>query len=614
MKGTIGIFIPTMHRTGRHRYIRYLSDELASAGYKTFCFSSYSDLFWHDVSKKGESRVYDLYRRIELSGVVLYSELIKDNELCSSIISECEKRNIPAFTVERPIDGAYNIIYDHGKSFGKIVDHIIEKHGARNIFMMSGMRGNSFSLERNQAYRDSLEKHGIEYDETKIYYGDFWDLPTRSATAQMFSEHKALPDAIVCANDVMAITVCLVLSERGIRVPEDIIVTGFDGTERAKAFFPTIASSVPDYKSSCRYICNVLESYHEAEHKHPGNMHFEGIFIEGQSCGCDDIKKQLTGVLFAELYEQSISQKLFRYENDNLMLSNIGNGDVRKLFANMENTLRTLAPDGIEIYLDPHYFDASVNDGGFVLAASVIAKQQRFSVSFSPIRHGEICSQALSGTDQPVIFLPLFAAEKNYGYLAAPFDPDDLLRIEKLYDLVIHLNILLSSCETTIELNFQYEHDHLTGLLNRYGFYRRAGELISDAAEKGLDIIIVSADMNGLKYINDTFGHKEGDYAITSAAKIIEKVIGRQGICARFGGDEYLAVVVSMTEDEFIRSAGSEIEHINCISGKPYGISFSIGVESSSACDAMDNLEEIINAADKKMFMFKAQSPHKRRD
>lgn len=84
--------------------------------------------------------------------------------------------------------------------------------------------------------------------------------------------------------------------------------------------------------------------------------------------------------------------------------------------------------------------------------------------------------------------------------------------------------------------------------------------------------------MNGLKYINDTFGHKEGDYAITSAAKIIEKVTGRQGICARFGGDEYLAVVVSMTEDKFIRSAGSEIEHINRISGKPYGISVSLFV------------------------------------
>ena len=113
MKGIIGIFIPTIHRTGRHKYIQYLSDKLIKQGYEVFCFCTYSDLFWQDGFDAGEKGIFHLYKNIPLKGVVLYTELIKDNILCRDIIKRCSKKGIPVFTVERKMDNAYNIIYDY---------------------------------------------------------------------------------------------------------------------------------------------------------------------------------------------------------------------------------------------------------------------------------------------------------------------------------------------------------------------------------------------------------------------------------------------------------------------------------------------------------------------
>lgn len=613
MKGTVAVFIPTMHRTGRHRYIQYLSDRLAQEGYRTFCFCSYSDLFWQDGLKEGEKKIYELYRLTDIKAAVIYTELIKDNALCEGLIAECSRLGIPAFTVERPIDGAYNIVYDHSASFERIVDHVIEKHGARNIFMLSGMRDNSFSEDRNNAYRRSLEKHGIGFDSSKVYYGDFWDLPARNAAEQMLAEHEQLPDAVVCANDVMAISVCLVLGEHGIKVPEDVIVTGFDGTERARAFFPTVSTSAPDYRSSSDYVCSLIERSERGALPAPETVSFGGSFTKGQSCGCELFDQRVSGAMFADQYERIGAQKLLRYENDGLMLKNIGSRSLVTVLREFENNLRIMQLKGIEIFLNTSYFGIPSDSGELVLAAGIDPRDQSFNMPFTSLSEGHICTDALTDTGKPIIFLPLFSIGKSYGYAAAPFDPADLEECEKMYDLIIHLNILLSSIETTVMLNDLYVHDQLTGLLNRYGFYQCMEDIITSAQNDGKDLLIISTDLNKLKYINDTFGHAEGDNAIASAAAALSEAVGEYGICARFGGDEYLALITADIDEKTAADRiAAALERINSSSGKPYSVSMSIGMERA-APESADDLHELIRAADGKMFIQKQQSGNERK-
>lgn len=94
--------------------------------------------------------------------------------------------------------------------------------------------------------------------------------------------------------------------------------------------------------------------------------------------------------------------------------------------------------------------------------------------------------------------------------------------------------------------------DELTGLYNRRGFKMFASQAMRLAARTGRDVVLVSIDLDGLKAINDTFGHVQGDHAIHEMAVILRQVFRESDVLARFGGDEFVALA---TETE---AAGAE--------------------------------------------------------
>ena len=84
-----------------------------------------------------------------------------------------------------------------------------------------------------------MKEYGYEIGENRVFYGNFWKDQGGRACDYFFSAGK-WPEAIICANDNMALSVCDILCERGIRVPEDIIVTGYDGEEEGKYYQPAL--------------------------------------------------------------------------------------------------------------------------------------------------------------------------------------------------------------------------------------------------------------------------------------------------------------------------------------------------------------------------------------
>ena len=145
------------------------------------------------------------------------------------------------------------------KGFEKIVRHVVEDHGARHVNMIAGFKNNSFSDNRIRIYQQVLEENGIPFEEERLGYGDFWDRPTRNVVKRFLASNDPRPDAIICANDAMAITTCSLLKEEGYRVPEDIIVTGFDGIQTGKYYTPMLATCEPDYQKSLEFIFQEME-------------------------------------------------------------------------------------------------------------------------------------------------------------------------------------------------------------------------------------------------------------------------------------------------------------------------------------------------------------------
>jgi diguanylate cyclase (GGDEF)-like protein len=144
--------------------------------------------------------------------------------------------------------------------------------------------------------------------------------------------------------------------------------------------------------------------------------------------------------------------------------------------------------------------------------------------------------------------------------------------------------------------------DPLCRIYNRNGFTKNAGYIFSECFQSQSPISICFIDMDGLKMINDTYGHKEGDFAIRSIADAISSACDSMDICGRFGGDEF--VVLGRGDDfieKFIADFQTNIDELNRVSGKPYPLSASVGYITRTPMHK-DQLFEFIQLADVKMY------------
>jgi diguanylate cyclase (GGDEF)-like protein len=255
-----------------------------------------------------------------------------------------------------------------------------------------------------------------------------------------------------------------------------------------------------------------------------------------------------------------------------------------------------------------------------VLAAYVIHDTSEYHYPFSEFDMSRLYSEEIFKDSSSLLFVPLHCQDRVYGYVVADYSYLNLAAGERLFDFIVHMNMLLLNIENAAKLkktlnvlNDMYIRDPLTNLLNRRGFYRDVDSVILKAKSVESDIMIVSVDLDGLKYINDTFGHSEGDYAIRAIADVLKEVTADHGICARFGGDEYLAAIVGNTdENDFKARFLKKITELNENSNKQYPIMASIGIVIITAESALTSLQEAIKNADDKMFAHKKKSKYSR--
>jgi len=143
-------------------------------------------------------------------------------------------------------------------------------------------------------------------------------------------------------------------------------------------------------------------------------------------------------------------------------------------------------------------------------------------------------------------------------------------------------------------------HDNLTGLYNRTYFEEELARL--DTVRQ-LPISIVTGDLNGLKLINDTFGHEEGDELLRRSAKLLESCCRADDIIARWGGDEFSILLPKTTgkeANEFINRIKKE-----CLKTSNNKIPLSISLGFSTKVSPDQNIQEIIRKADDYMYRHK---------
>ena len=154
------------------------------------------------------------------------------------------------------------------------------------------------------------------------------------------------------------------------------------------------------------------------------------------------------------------------------------------------------------------------------------------------------------------------------------------------------------------ELDRLYVNDPLCNIYNRNGFIRAADTLFNRCLETGEKLLISFIDMDGLKLINDNYGHKEGDFALQRLASIITDCCKNGRICARFGGDEFIIIGAGAVDEDIAALESTfrkQLESVNNVIGKPYEIEASIGTIVTGVDDEI-TLFNLITKADSLMY------------
>ncbi len=146
--------------------------------------------------------------------------------------------------------------------------------------------------------------------------------------------------------------------------------------------------------------------------------------------------------------------------------------------------------------------------------------------------------------------------------------------------------------------------DLLTEIYNRNGFNLYAQSVLEGAKKRGHKFALILGDMNNLKYVNDSFGHIEGDFAIKSVADAFRNA-SSPDCCFRIGGDEFVLISGDISSADEIDQICADIQEylkvINDTADKPYSTSVSLGVYFDDA-DKLESVEQAVSFADKKMF------------
>jgi len=191
---------------------------------------------------------FDLISADNVSGIVSVSSVLGGSVGADGLRSWLERYgDLPLCSVGVPFEGRPCILVSNAVGAEEVVRHLIEEHGARHIAYLRGPHGSVEAAIRLRAYESALADAGLTVDPKYIVDGDF-TVPSGAQAIRTLLDDRgvrvALLDAVVAANDRMAIGALEEMSHRGIEVPDQVAVVGFDDIESAKLARPPLTTVV----------------------------------------------------------------------------------------------------------------------------------------------------------------------------------------------------------------------------------------------------------------------------------------------------------------------------------------------------------------------------------
>ncbi|SMC59154.1 diguanylate cyclase (GGDEF) domain-containing protein [Oscillospiraceae bacterium] len=598
-------FIGDMYRDYSTAIILALQKKATERGHKINIFGNCSVPNENPLHAEGLKSVLTLPHLDRYDGIILCSDTLNhaglSKELIDNLIST--KNLPPVVSIRSDETGFYNVVPDNRKIMHDVAEHVISKIKDNDIGFVTGRDDLADSAERLAGFVDAMKEAGLEVRKDLIFHGNYW-IDQGPMQADFFERpDHTLPKAIICSNDYMALALMDELIYRGYSIPADTMITGIDNFETSEVHIPSLTTSDIAEDTLANTAIETLER-----------------IVSGED---------------VDFYVSVPGRLIPRESTDEAMADrDIYEGYRELAFVKRTNTDRTRS----FILLNTDYEDALSDDKCVSITLNSLKELRQFkSVFLCEFKENdreivgyfedngdcivkniafpstELLPQEFLQRDYNVrLYLPIHYKNEVYGYCICELDPDAESFIDERLEFIL---VLFSQSLNRMQLYRRifevedimdlYVKDALTGLYNRRGFERDISALFENGVTKKYPLAVASIDMDGLKYINDTFGHSAGDSAIKAISECVTKALNPDEFAARMGGDEFEAVLILNSPGrvgQFIRTLRNLIKEANNESGADYPLSASIGT-----CEVREwsMLLECMNKADKAMYLEK---------
>ena len=566
------------------------------------------------TSEVGESMIYDLPDLADFDGIISLPATMGNDialQKMNEVLRPLEKIGKPHVSIDVPQEGAVCISFDDQISVEEMTEHIITEHGARKIAFVSGPLNSSVAKARLDACQKAMAKHGLKIEDDLIFDGEWTRVGGRKAAEKILERGGELPDAVICANDDMALSVIECLNEQGVHVPKDVIVTGFDSLR--EAVLRGLTTICRPIDRSARKALDILNRWIDGEVPSEKNIMLSTIPIYGETCGCsqnmEHINEKLRMLGTERWNMETILTRVSMFSG-----TMAGVGDEQEAYEKIREFVASWNIGEMYLCVDPSVCRNVGNNGDTteypeeMLLLYGIRNGREYPVQMFRKSDLTPVMREMRKNNVCLVFCPLYYRDRNFGYVAMSMGSGTG---SALYSVLMLLNGALMSLYLQTNIKRYAEtiasmavHDIMTGMLNRRGYMEQAPAVLKEAMKKKKTFVLVSMDMDHMKMINDEYGHLMGDEAICRMGNALE-VLKQYGITpVHISGDEFVAYGMMDSKEDAGRITeivNGALDRMNRSDPWICDISASIGVYAAVP-NADDDLDAFMTKADRAMY------------
>lgn len=543
-----------------------------------------------------------------------------------NIIREINK-TLPVVSIISEIDGIPSLIVDSENAFKNMIEHLVREHGRSNILFMGIDCESQDIRDRLTYFKEIMEDMDLKVPDHHIIYGDYIFESAIAAMKKNFPTRESVDfDAVVCVTDELALGTMTYLSSLGFSVPEDICVTGFDNTVRSLYSYPSLTTVNQNVPGQCYEGFKILEKFVNGKKVSKLNV-MQSECSYRASCGCipknsNFINKTEKGSFISrneDFYSRAFAS-FFVHNDQNLRVLNFvdelqSSLSLEMLCSRLEKYLYSFDINQSALCLYDHPLEVSHGEdyrapsmariyysSDRLAGVKIIDSKDYFDCEKKLLPDGML--DRFKGIQ---VVKSIFHGKYQYGYMILSLGSYDCAEYIMIYSLICKFIAsafdVTSYEEKNTNLAELSKTDELTGILNRRGFMIAAQQELNIAASLGKKGLVVYGDMDGLKNINDTYGHDAGDRAIRAEVELLKKTFRAADTMARLGGDEFAILSISLdlgTFEKLKKKLDDLCDEWNRNSNEEFRFSISLGAVSFDSENY--NLTQLLKLADAEQY------------